>query len=184
MPSSRPLPLLLCALALAAAGATGCGDDGPTTTSASTVPDALAAQGDRGGSATVPTQTGPRITEYVDTRKATAAEAAPVRAGFKAFADAFVERDAAAACSHAVGFEELLRARGQSGTCEALLPGLGNTSAGPSPRDVALIEDADVEIGGDRATISVGGESPVPMRRVDGSWKLDYAAFAATPKDR
>jgi hypothetical protein len=182
MPSPRPLPVLLCAFALAV-GIAGCGDDGPTTTSASTVPDALAAQGARGGT-TTPTPAGRRIPEYADLRRASKTDAAAVRAGFRAFADAFVARDAKAACSHAVGFEDLLRARGQSGTCEELLPAIGNTSAGPSPRDVALIDDADVEVAGDVATLSVGSESPVPMRRVDGTWKLDYAAFAATPKDR
>jgi hypothetical protein len=185
MPPPRPLTSLLCVLAAGAAVA-GCGDDGPTTTSASTVPPALAAQGDRGGTATgAASDHSGAIGAYAEGgRAASTSEAAPVTGAFRAFAAAVVDRDARAACARVTGFEELLRARGQAGTCEQLLPDIGNVAAGPSPRDLELIGDADVVIAGDRATISVGSESPVPMRRVDGAWKLDYAAFAATPKGR
>lgn len=185
MPSPRPLTTLLCVLA-GAAGIAGCGDDGPTTTSASTVPPAMAAQGDRGGTATgsAPAPDG-ALGDYVqDGHAATVADAAPIRAAFRAFARAVVARDADAACAHVVGFEELLRARGQTGDCRTLLPDIGNSAAGPSPRDLELIDDADVVLSGDHATISLGSEAPVPMRREAGAWNLDYAAFAAVPKDR
>jgi hypothetical protein len=188
MPVPRSLPALFCVLALAA-GTAGCGgDDGPTTTSAgsATVPPAMAAQGDRGGVATsaAPAPADALEGYLSDGRQATAQEAAPVRAGFRAFAEAVVARDAREACAHVTGFEELLRAAGQEGSCRDLLPDIGNAAAGPSPRDVAAIADAGVVLSGDRATISAGGEAPVPMRRVGGAWKLDYAAFAAVPKDR
>jgi hypothetical protein len=188
MPVPRSLPALLCVLAVVA-GTAGCGDDGPTTTSAgaSTVPPAMAAQGDRGGAAGTSAAPAPAdaLEGYLsDGRQATTREAAPVRAGFRAFAEAVVARDARTACAHVTGFEELLRAAGQEGACRDLLPDIGNAAAGPSPRDVAAIADADVVLSGDRATISAGGEAPVPMRRAGGAWKLDYAAFAAVPKDR
>lgn len=181
--TTRPLPAALAALTLAV-GLAGCGDDGPTTTSAGTVPPAMAAQGERGGTATAPA-TGSALRDYASGgRAASATEARPVRAGFRAFAEAVVARDAEAACARVVGFEELLRARGQRGTCPALLPAIANSAAGPSPRDLTLIDEADVVLAGDRATVSVGSEAPVPMRREADTWKLDYAAFAATPKGR
>ncbi|MEV4419826.1 hypothetical protein AB0L40_07595 [Patulibacter sp. NPDC049589] len=183
MPAPRLLPPLLCLL-LAATSVTGCGDDGATTTSASTVPPALAAQGDRGGTETGSAPAATPLKDYASGgRAASAPVARAVRAGFRGFARGVLDRDAAAACSHVTGFEALLRARGQQGDCQTLLPAIGNTSAGPSPRDIALISGADVVVAGDRATISVGSEAPVPMARVGGDWKLDYAAFAETTKD-
>lgn len=187
MPRPRALPSLLCLL-IASAGATGCGgDDGPTTTSAATgtVPAAMEAQGARGGSATsaAPAPADALQGYLADAGEATDAEAAPVRAAFRAFAEAVLDRDAEAACSHVTGFAELLRADGQEGDCTTLLPAIGNSAAGPSPRDVTAIAEADVLLSGDRATVSAGGEAPVPMRREGGAWKLDLAAFAAVPED-
>lgn len=181
---------LLAALAVLTLGTglAGCGDDGPTTTSADAVPPAMAAQGARGGTATgtAPAPaSGSALRDYVTGgRDASASEAGPVRAGFRAFAEAVVARDAEAACTRVVGFEDLLRANGQQGDCRSLLPDVANSAAGPSPRDLELIDEADVVLAGDRATISVGSEAPVPLRRDGGTWKLDYAAFAATPKGR
>lgn len=187
MPRPRALPSLLCLL-LASAGATGCGgDDGPTTTSAATgtVPAAMEAQGARGGSATSAAPAPADVLQgyLADAGEASDAEAAPVRAAFRAFAEAVLDRDAEAACSRVTGFAELLRADGQEGDCTTLLPAIGNSAAGPSPRDVAAIAEADVLLSGDRATVSAGGEAPVPMRREGGAWKLDLAAFAAVPED-
>lgn len=185
MPAPRRLTTLLCALA-GVAGVTGCGDDGPTTTAAATVPPAMADQGSRGGTATAtaPAQDGDLGAYAEGGVPAGAAEARAVRAGFRAFAEAVVDRDAAAACARVTGFEELLEARGQQGTCRELLPAVGNAAAGPTPADLKLVDDADVVVADDRATLSLGSEAPVPMRRVGGDWKLDYAAFAAVPKDR
>ncbi|MDO9407620.1 hypothetical protein [Patulibacter sp.] len=180
----RPLTTLLCVLV--AVGAAGCGDDGPTTTSASTVPPAMAEQGSRGGTATGATAppTGDVGAYAQDGRAASEDEAVAVRRGFRAFAEAVADRDADTACAAVTGFQELLRARGQQGSCRELLPAIGNSAAGPSPRDLELIDDADVVIAGDRATLSLGSEAPVPMHLESGAWKLDYAAFAATPKGR
>ena len=178
----RPLAAAL-ALVLASA-VTGCGDDGPTTTSAATTPPAMAAQGARGGVTATPDAADDAVAAYLrDGRSASSADAAAVRAGFRAFATAVVDRDAEAACARVVGFEELLRARGLTGTCRRLLPQIGNAAAGPSRREFAQIDTADVVRAGDRATISVGGQAPVPMRLDGQDWKLDYAAFAAAPKD-
>lgn len=183
----RNLAAALVVLTLGA-GLPGCGDDGPTTTAAQTVPPAMAAQGSRGGAATgtapAPASSGPSDGAVSGGRAASAAEARQVRAGFRAFAEAVLARDATAACASVVGFEELLRARGQQGECRTLLPGIANAAAGPSPRDLELIDEADVVVAGDRATVSVGSEAPVPMRRVAEAWKLDYAAFAARPEGR
>lgn len=181
MRPARFATLVVCA-ALGPTTLGACGDDGPTTTSASTTPPAMAAQGARGGEAAPDPDAG--VAAHVrDGRNATDDEAAPVRDGFRAFAAAVVARDAAAACARVVGFEELLRTRGLTGGCRELLPTIGNAAAGPSPRDLDQIAGADVVLAGDRATISVGGEAPVPMRRDGGAWKLDYAAFAAPPED-
>ncbi|WP_022928276.1 hypothetical protein [Patulibacter americanus] len=191
----RPLPSLIVAATLLA-GATGCGSDEPTTTAArpvSTVaapaattaaPDpAVQAQGSRGaatGAAPAPAPT--PLSDYAaGGRPASAEQARSVRGAFRAFAAAIADRDADGICSRTVGFEELLRAQGGGGgSCEELFKNVGNGAAGPSKRDLALIGDADVLVADDHATLSLGGQTPVPMRRVGGAWKVDYAAFAAT----
>jgi hypothetical protein len=196
----RPLPSLIVAATLLV-GATGCGSDEPTTTAArpvSTVaapptttaaPDPAAqAQGSRGtttGAAPAPAPT--PLSDYAaGGRPASADQARSVRGAFRAFATAIADRDAQGICSRTVGFEELLRAQGGGGgSCEELFKNVGNGAAGPSKRDLALIGDADVLVADDHATLSLGGQTPVPMRRVGDAWKVDYAAFAATsvPKD-
>jgi hypothetical protein len=192
-----PLPFLLVAATLLV-GATGCGSDEPTTTAArpvstvaappatTTAPDpAVEAQGARGATTGATPAPAPRPTPLSDYaaggRPASADQARAVRGAFRAFASAIADRDAQGICSRTVGFEELLRAQGGgTGSCEELFKNVGNGAAGPSKRDLALIGDADVLIADDHATLSLGGQTPVPMRRVDGAWKVDYAAFAAT----
>jgi hypothetical protein len=195
VPVLRPLLSLLVLLALAA-GAVGCGSDEPTTTAAAapattapsqagTVPPSVEeAQGSRGGATgTAPAPPPSPLTDYLDDgAPASAADARAVRGAFRAFARAIAARDARALCARTVGFEELLKAQGAgAGSCEDLFQNVGNGAAGPSDRDLALIDDADVAIDSDRATLTVGGQTPVPLRRVGGAWKIDYAAFAATP---
>jgi hypothetical protein len=191
-----PLPSLIVAAALLV-GAAGCGSDEPTTTAAQPVSSvatappaatapadpAVEAQGSRGattGAAPAPAPT--PLSDYAaGGRPASAEQARSVRGAFRAFATAIADRDADGICSRTVGFEELLRAQGGGGgSCEDLFKNVGNGAAGPSKRDLALIGDADVLIADDHATLSLGGQTPVPMRRVGGAWKVDYAAFAAT----
>jgi hypothetical protein len=195
VPAPRPLTslLLLAALAL---GAAGCGSDEPTTTTAAapvatatsqagTVPPSVEeAQGSRGGATgTAPAPPASPLADYLDDPEpAPAGEARAVRAAFRAFAEAIAARDARALCARTVGFEELLRAQGAGGgSCEELFQNVGNGAAGPSDRDLELIDDAAVVADGDRATLTLGGQTPVPLRRVGAAWKVDYAAFAATP---
>jgi hypothetical protein len=192
-----PLPSLLVAATLLL-GAAGCGSDEPTTTAArpvSTVaalptttaaPDpAVQAQGSRGattGPAPAPAPKPTPLSDYAaGGRPASTDQARAVRGAFRAFATAIADRDAQGICSRTVGFEELLRTQGGgTGSCEELFKNVGNGAAGPSKRDLALIGDADVLIAEDHATLSLGGQTPVPMRRVGDAWKVDYAAFAAT----
>jgi hypothetical protein len=195
-----PLPPLLVTVALLG-GLAGCGGDDPTTTTArpvSTVSQAppattpaptdtaaTEAQGARG--TTTGAAPAPAATPLRDYAKggapASKGEARAVRGAFRAFARAIADRDAAGICSRTVGFEALLKAQGGGvGSCEELFKNIGNGAAGPSDRDFAVIDDADVLVADDHATLSLGAQTPVPMRRVGGAWKVDYAAFTAVPK--
>lgn len=194
----RPLPSVLVAATLAV-GLAGCGSDEPTTTAAqpvnpvatappaatAPVDPAVEAQGSRGattGAAPAPAPAPTPLRDYAaGGRPASADQARAVRGAFRAFASAIADRDARGICSRTVGFEELLRTQGGGGgSCEELFKNVGNGAAGPSKRDLALIGDADVQVADDHATLSLGGQTPVPMRRVGTAWKVDYAAFAAT----
>lgn len=197
----RPLPSLVATVVLLG-GLAGCGSDGPTTTAPESVSAvaappattpasptttaadaAVEAQGSRGattGAAPAPPAT--PLSDYADGGRAAPPEQArAVRGAFRAFARAIADRDADELCSRTVGFEALLKAQGGGvGSCEELFKNIGNGAAGPSKQDLQLIDDADVLVSDDHATLSLGGQTPVPMRRVGGTWKVDYAAFAAT----
>lgn len=109
---------------------------------------------------------------------ASAADTAEVRDAFRTFGEAVGKHDAKTACARVIGFDELLRASGQKATsCEDVFKGTGKGAAGPSKEDLAQIAKAQVTIKGDRATLLVTGQSPMPMRKDGGVWKIDYSAF-------
>ncbi|MGX6449965.1 hypothetical protein ACVU7I_18165, partial [Patulibacter sp. S7RM1-6] len=60
---------------------------------------------------------------------------------------------------------------------------LANASKGPTTADLAALRTGRVTIAGDEATVAVGAAAPLPLRRVDGAWKVDYGAFAAASQE-
>ncbi|WP_210492065.1 hypothetical protein [Patulibacter sp. SYSU D01012] len=181
MPAARPLlPVLVAAAALATAG---CGGDVPSTTSAAAAPPATA------GTTPTVAQDDPvaRLGRYAaGGRPATGARAGAVVAAARTYAIALRDHDDEAACAVAVGVDALLRAGGgPAGDCAGLLRHLANASQGPTTADVAALRRARVVIAGDQATLTVDAHAPLPLRRVDGRWRIDYGAFAPpTPEGR
>lgn len=145
----------------------------PTTTS----DDSATAKGD---SKTTPNPLS-KLKEYTKGgQPASEADTAAVRKSMREFSDAVASRDAKAICSRTIGLEELMAKSGQKGaTCEKMFKNSGNTAAAPSKKDVQAIDTGKVTIKGDRASLEITGGTALPMRRVDGVWKVDYGAFAS-----
>jgi len=186
MPRSRSLAPLLAAVAL---GVAACGDDRanvttPTTvaqqrvTTAAMTPSAAPAPApDSGRTAVTASPTAAPGESTAGGRRADAATARAVRRALRTFTAALVERDVRTACRHVVGLERLAASVGRDGVdCETLLGNNANASNPPSARTLKAIAGAAVTVRGDRASVDLPDGAP-PLRRVDGAWKIDYAAL-------
>lgn len=111
---------------------------------------------------------------------ASEADTTAVRTAMREFSDAVASRNAKQICNRTIGLDELMAKAGQKGaTCESMFKNSGNTAAAPSKKDMEAIAKGKVTIKGDRASLEISDGTPLPMRRVDGVWKVDYAAFAS-----
>lgn len=111
---------------------------------------------------------------------ASESDTAAVRTAMREFGDAIASRNAKAICNRTIGLDELMAKSGQKGTtCEKMFKNSGNTAAAPSKKDVQAISAGKVTIKGDRASLEISGGTSLPMRKVDGVWKVDYGAFAS-----
>lgn len=109
---------------------------------------------------------------------ASEAETAAVRSAMRAFGEAIASRDAKEICRRTVGIDALLSQSGQKkATCESMFEASSNASSAPSKQELAGIASGKVTIKGDRATLNTP-QGPMPMRKVDDTWKVDYGAFA------
>lgn len=205
MPRFRSIPLLLAATACLAVA--GCGDDEPSTTTSAAAPTTTAQTAPATPTTTAPTTTtdtsgttttAPDATTETDAAKkaanpldklkeytkggqpASEAETAAVRTAMREFSDAVAKRDTKTICSRTIGLDQLMQSSGQKKkiTCETMFKASGNTSSPPSKKDQEAIAKGKVTIKGDRATLTITN-GVLPMRNVDGVWKIDYGAFAA-----
>ncbi len=169
---TRPVLLALAALAVPLAG---CGSDAPNAISPSTVAPPADVPADAGAS--VPKAPRPAPLTLEGGRHADAATAREVRAVLRRFAVAVGERDVATVCATVVGVERLAARVGREGVdCETLMANSGNSSSPPPASLLRALRGARVSVRGDRAVVTTAAGAP-PLRRVGGTWKVDYGAL-------
>lgn len=107
---------------------------------------------------------------------ATPDQAAEVRASMLAFQEALAAQDAAKACSYTLGLPAKSDPSKPTPSCETLIQ--GSKMAPPTDQDREMIRSAKITIDGDRAAIEMGTAGlPMPFRKVDGRWRIDYGTL-------
>lgn len=110
---------------------------------------------------------------------ATTDEAKAVRDTMTGFQDALVAQDAAKACSYTLGLPAKADPSKPAPSCEALVE--GSKMAPPTDKDRETIRTAKITVNGDRASIELDGSGvPMPFRKVDGRWRIDYGTLLGT----
>ncbi|MCK9249633.1 MAG: hypothetical protein M0P31_11770 [Solirubrobacteraceae bacterium] len=100
-----------------------------------------------------------------------------VRAAAIAYARATMDVDLDRACALVTGLDEPVRSAGAApAPCPSVLANGANGSVRPTDRDLRRLRDATIVVDGDRARIELVG-TEMPLRRVDGAWKVDFAAM-------
>lgn len=102
-----------------------------------------------------------------------------VRDDLKAYAQAARDKNGKEACGRIVGFDKVIPAQlaGRGGAQRLCEQSIGQQGLSNSERVLKQLDDAEVKVTGETATVSVGGER-IPMRKDGDVWKLDAEAVA------
>lgn len=110
-------------------------------------------------------------------KPASAEEAATIRSTMLAFGEAVGKRDVKQVCAMTTGLSEKPDPRAPGLSCESLVQNSGSTN-GPSKKEKALIRKAKITVKGDRASIELAAGVPLPFRKIDGRWRVDYGTLS------
>ncbi len=101
-------------------------------------------------------------------------EADDIRAAINGFQEAIAEKDAAKACSHTTGMPMTSDAGKPTLSCEMLAQG---GSPPPTEENRRTVASAKITVKGDKASVELGAGVPMPFRKVDGTWRIDYGTL-------